>query len=572
MPLDAETRGPRVRSEAFRVEEAVASGAADEHEFFLATLPPTLRQRRMALAVVLALFIAVIVVAPFRAIQLPQSATIVAVMQVTVIINDLVTATLLYAQYAVLRWRSLLLLAGGYLFTALICFSYSLSFPGFFAPNGLLGNQTTGWLFLIWHSALPVAVISYVLQKDADRARKAVYGQSRAPIGFNVIAVILLSFALTGVAITANDVLPPLFLHVNRVGRFAEVLAGLVALLTALALALLWVRRRSVLDLWLMVMLVPLLLDIVFVALTTAVRFSVSFYAARTLWVVTACVILLVLLAETTALYARLARSYVISRREREERMTGMNAMSASIAHELSQPLGAIIANADAAQRWLSKTPPDLAKARTSVERIESDGRRASDVIASLRALFQSNSLQKQLLDVNDLIREVLAIEHAELKGHGVVVRVELADSLPQVFCERIQLQQVIMNLMRNAAEAMHSVNDRARVLRLSSELYGSGDVRLRIEDSGPGIDPRDTDRIFEPFFTTKSGGMGLGLWICRTIVEDHDGRLTASPGIAHGAIFQIDLPGVCAGATKSSWRTPFSAVSAAHDPSTPGP
>ncbi len=483
MPLDAETRGPRVRSGAFRVDEAVASGAAAEHEFFLATLPPTLRQRRIALAVVLALFIAVIVVAPFRAIQLPQSAAVVAVMQVTVLINDLVTATLLYAQYAVLRWRSLLLLAGGYLLTALIGFSYSLSFPGFFAPNGLLGNQTTGWLFLIWHSALPVAVIAYVLLKDADRARKVVYEQSRAPIGFNVIAVILLSFALTGVAMTANDVLPPLFLHVNRVGRFAQVLAGLVALLTALALALLWVRRRSVLDLWLMVMLVPLLLDVVFVALVTAVRFSVSFYAARTLWVVTASVILLVLLAETTALYARLARSYVISRREREERMTVMDAMSASIAHELSQPLGAMIANAHAAQLWLSKTPPDLAKARTSVERIESDGRRASDVIASLRALFQSNSLQKQLLDVNDLIREVLAIEHAELKGHGVVVRVELADSLPRVFCERIQLQQVIMNLMRNAAEAMRPVNDRARVLRLSSELYGSGDVRIRIEE-----------------------------------------------------------------------------------------
>jgi signal transduction histidine kinase len=572
MPLDAETRGPRVRSEAFRVEEAVASGAAAEHEFFLATLPPTLRQRRIALAVVLALFIAVIVVAPFRAIQLPQSATVVAVMQVTVLINDLVTATLLYAQYAVLRWRSLLLLAGGYLLTALIGFSYSLSFPGFFAPNGLLGNQTTGWLFLIWHSALPVAVIAYVLLKDADRARKVVDEQSRAPIGFNVIAVILLSFVLTGVAMTANDVLPPLFLHVNRVGRFAQVLAGLVALLTALALALLWVRRRSVLDLWLMVMLVPLLLDVVFVALVTAVRFSVSFYAARTLWVVTASVILLVLLAETTALYARLARSYVISRREREERMTVMDAMSASIAHELSQPLGAMIANAHAAQLWLSKTPPDLAKARTSVERIEGDGRRASDVIASLRALFQSNSLQKQLLDVNDLIREVLAIEHAELKGHGVVVRVDLADSLPQVFCERIQLQQVIMNLMRNAAEAMRPVNDRARVLRLSSELYGSGDVRIKIEDSGPGINPRDIDIIFEPFFTTKSGGMGLGLWICRTIVQDHDGRLTASPGIAHGVVFQIDLPGGSAGAAKSSWRTPFSAVSAANEPSTPGP
>ena len=332
MPLDAETRGPRVRSEAFRVEEAVASGAPAEHEFFLATLPPTLRQRRMALAVVLALFIAVVAVAPFRAIQLPQSATIVAVMQVTVLINDLVTATLLYAQFAVLRWRSLRWLAGSYLFSALICISYSLSFPGFFAPKGLLGYQTTVWLFLVWHSALPTAVIAYGLLKDADRVRKVAYESPRAAIGLDVLVMVLLSFAMTGVAITANDVLPPLFLDTNRVGHFAQVLAGLVALLTTLALALLWVRRRSVLDLWLMVMLVPLLLDVVFVALVTAVRFSVSFYAARTLWVVTASVILLVLLAETTALYARLARSYVISRREREERMTVMDAMSASIA------------------------------------------------------------------------------------------------------------------------------------------------------------------------------------------------------------------------------------------------
>jgi signal transduction histidine kinase len=526
----------------------------------------------MALAVVLALFIAIIVVAPFRAIQLPQSVAIVAVMQVTVLLSDLVTATLLYSQFAVLRWRSLRWLAGSYLFTASICVSYSLSFPDFFAPKGLLGYQTTGWLFLIWHSALPLSVIAYALLKDADRVRKVAYESPRAAIGLDVMAMILLSFAMTGVAMTANDVLPPLFLDVNRVGRFAQVPAGLVALLTAFALALLWVRRRSVLDLWLMVMLVPLLLDIVFVALVTAVRFSVTFYAARLLWVVTANVILLVLLAETTALYARLARSYVISRRERQERMTVMNAMSASIAHELSQPLGAIIANADAAQLWLSKTPPDLAKARTSVERIESDGRRASDVIASVRALFQRNPVQKQLLDVNDLVREVLAIEHAELKGHGVVVRVELADSIPQAFYERIQLQQVIMNLMRNAAEAMRPVNDRARVLRLSSERYGSGGVRIKIEDSGTGINPGDSDRIFEPFFTTKSGGMGLGLWICRTIIEDHDGRLTALPGIAHGSIFQIDLPGRSAGAAKDHQKKSFATFCAAQDPSAPRP
>ena len=206
------------------------------------------------------------------------------------------------------------------------------------------------------------------------------------------------------------------------------------------------------------------------------------------------------------------------------------------------------MANAEAATLWLAKTPPDVAKARASLEHIARDGHRASEVIASVRGFLQKGTAEKALVDVNDLILEVLAIERAELQALEVLVEVELAETNPQVLSDRLQLQQVILNLIANAAEAMGPVTDRERVLRVKSEVDRAGDVSMTIEDSGTGIDQDHIARIFEPFFTTRSHGMGLGLWICRTIVETHDGQLTASPGIDHGAVFRIVLPDARAG------------------------
>ena len=220
-----------------------------------------------------------------------------------------------------------------------------------------------------------------------------------------------------------------------------------------------------------------------------------------------------------------------------------MNAMSASIAHELRQPLAAMTANSDAALLWLAKAPPDLAKARAAVERITNDSHRANEVVASLRALFQKESPERQLRDVNKLVQDVLAIEGEELQRHRISVNLELAEPDAQVLCDRLQLHQVILNLVVNAVEAMGRVTDRARVLRVRSEAHDQG-AQITIADSGPGIDQENVDRMFEPFFSTKEHGMGLGLWICRTIIENHNGQLTASPGADHGAVFLIALPG----------------------------
>jgi len=229
--------------------------------------------------------------------------------------------------------------------------------------------------------------------------------------------------------------------------------------------------------------------------------------------------------------------------REREGRTITMSAMSASIAHEMSQPIGAMMASADAALLWLEKTPPDFDNVRTSIERIAADGRRAGDLIASVRTLFRKSGGKQESVVVNELISEVLAIEHGELAHQRIQLKVELANAIPRVWFDRVQLQQVVLNLITNAVEAMSSVADRPRVLHVTSQNHGQDQVLIAVADSGAGIDLKTLDRIFEPFFTTKSRGMGLGLWMCRTIVENHNGRLTTDSEPGRGSVFRIILP-----------------------------
>ena len=225
----------------------------------------------------------------------------------------------------------------------------------------------------------------------------------------------------------------------------------------------------------------------------------------------------------------------------RSIRVTRMGAMTASIAHEINQPLAAIVANANAALRWMARTPPDVAEARESLEQIVREGQRAADMIQSVRSMFKSKELASVSVDLNQLIREVLALVQGTLKKHGVVVRTELNEALIPVTGNRVQLQQVLFNLVTNAIEAMELVADRRMLVK--SELESSGEVRVTVEDSGTGIDPKVIDRIFTSFFTTKADGMGMGLSICRSIIESHGGRLWASPGATRGAVFRFTLP-----------------------------
>jgi signal transduction histidine kinase len=216
--------------------------------------------------------------------------------------------------------------------------------------------------------------------------------------------------------------------------------------------------------------------------------------------------------------------------------------MSATLAHEINQPLAAIALSGSAGLRWLSKKTPNLDEAMAAFERIVSEGHRASEVVRTVRGMFKRGSLEKKPIAINDVIREILELLRMELERNDIIVRTNLKDPLPQVMADRTQIQQVVLNLVKNAIEAMSTVTDRPRVLRLRSEVTERGLI-VTIEDTGPGIDPKKYDQVFAAFFTTKAQGMGMGLSICRSIVESHGGWLSVAPAKPCGTIFEVVLP-----------------------------
>jgi PAS domain S-box-containing protein len=224
-------------------------------------------------------------------------------------------------------------------------------------------------------------------------------------------------------------------------------------------------------------------------------------------------------------------------------RVITMGELTASIAHEINQPLAAIVTNADACMVWLSNEPPNLEEVRAAVESIAQDGTRASEVIQHIRAMFMKNTHERTSVRLNDLIREVVALLQAGASKNQVELQTELASDLPPALGDRVQVQQVIVNLALNGIEAMGAVIDRPRRLVIRSERQNSEELLVAVRDSGVGIDAKDFKRIFDAFFTTKAQGMGMGLSICRSIVEAHGGRLWAIANSDYGATFQFTLP-----------------------------
>jgi PAS domain S-box-containing protein len=227
----------------------------------------------------------------------------------------------------------------------------------------------------------------------------------------------------------------------------------------------------------------------------------------------------------------------------RVTRVTTLGELTASIAHEVNQPLAAVVANAEASLRWLDRGTPDLDAVRRSVEWVISDGNRAGEVIRRVRALAKKSDIEMVPLDVNDVVRETIGLMQREVLSHQVSLRVELVPALPTILADRVQLQQVIINLVMNGIEAMQPVTDRPRELLIRSRQEERQLVLVSVTDCGVGISAENADRLFNAFFTTKSGGMGMGLSICRSIMEAHGGRLWATANIPHGATFQFTLP-----------------------------
>ena len=241
---------------------------------------------------------------------------------------------------------------------------------------------------------------------------------------------------------------------------------------------------------------------------------------------------------------SKIARDITEQRRGQEQiatlaREATVGQLSASIAHEIRQPLAGILASAQAALRWLEKA--NVEEVRENLNGIVSDGQRANDIIKNLRAMFKHDVQEKTPVDINGLVLWVIALVVIDLQKHKIELRTQLDDRSPEALGNQVQLQQVILNLVMNAIESMSSLQ--TRVLRIKTELGQSSTVHVSVEDTGMGIKPSDVTRLFQPMFTTKARGMGMGLSICKSIIENHDGRIWVSPGTNGGSIFQLKLP-----------------------------
>jgi signal transduction histidine kinase len=540
----------------------VSEVSSAEWRVSLSTLPAGSRERRWGSAVVLISLSAFALAAPFAKTKLPPVMAFVPSYESALAINDLVTAILLFGQYNILRWRAILLLASGYLFTALMAVPHALSFPGLISETGLLGGgQTTAWLYMLWHGGFPLAVIGYALLTTRDRTRQAPVTSARGAILASLIIVAGVVGLLTLLA--SNAVLPPMMAG-NGYTTTQIVAISTVWMFSLAALVVLWLRKpHSVLDLWLMVVMCAWLLDVALSGVLNAGRFDLGFYAGRIYGLMAASFVLLVLLLETGALYARLTRSLQAERHEREERLKQMQSelihvsrvnemglMVWTLAHELNQPLSAVSNYIRAGQMLVERD--DTAKLRTTLERASEQTARAGQIIQRLRAFVKKGETERRVEDIRATIEEARTLALVDAGQRDVGLEISIESGLPSGLIDKVQVQQVLLNLIRNAIEAMAESPRRGIVV---SAFPAEGDmIEVRVADTGPGLAPQVREKLFQPFTTTKAHGMGVGLSICRSIIEAHGGRLWAADNPGGGTLFCFTLPGARV-ARLDNWR-----------------
>jgi signal transduction histidine kinase len=515
----------------------------EEDFFVLSSLPPSRAQKRLALAVVVALFVTFLLVAgPLSHIQTSPVAALVPAYTTALMLSEGMTAFLLFSQFAIFRTRALLVISCGYLFAALTVFAWALTFPGVFGPTRLLGGvQSTPYIYFLWHIGFPIFVIAYALSKDADLSRRSRNRKVIAPIALSVTLTASLVIAGASFFIAGNAVLPPIQVEPLRLSSVWLYLSVLVSIF---ALIVLWTRWRSVLDLWLMVVMCAYAIEIFLSYFPVPTRYSLGWYAGRAFGLFSSSLILWVLLYEITTLYTVTAIARLQAELARVSRVTTLGELAASIAHEIMQPIASSRNNARAALNFLDRQPPDLSEVKEALQCVVADADRAGDIIGRIRDHIRKAPPRNDRFDLNEAINEVIVLARSTITENGVSVQIRLAEDMRPVHGDRTQLRQVVLNLILNALEAMSSVEAGARELLISTKQSETNGIVAAVGDSGPGIDPENLERVFEAFYTTKSSGLGIGLSICRSIIEAHGGRLWAAANEPRGAVFQFTLPG----------------------------
>lgn len=508
----------------------------------LINLRPTRHQRWNALAVAVTLLTGLAASVPFADVALPPINQFIPVFETAVILTDLITAVLLFSQSRIYRSRAVLALASGYLFTSLIVIPHVLTFPGAFSPTGLLGAgpQTTGWLYVFWHLGPPVAILVYACLRGEELLESSKKPQ---PIGRTVAGTIIAVSGFALLAIAGEQILPRLFLDRIHIAPFGHYIVGLEALICGIALAVLWRQQRSVLDLWLMVIVLALGSELIINGLLITDRFTLGWYVSRIFSLITSTLLLIVLLDESMQLYGRIARSNAMLLREQNNRLMNLEALAGSITHEIAQPLTGITTTGTALLRLLEGTPLRLEKIRSAAEQMVAAAHGIGQILENLRKLFGRAERAEALVDINEISIAALTRFDTELKERKITIRSDFDTNLPAIAGHKGQLEEVFVNLIQNAIDAMATLEHGPRILKVKTQRNGGDAITAEIEDTGPGIKDQNSVDIFDAFFTTKPHGMGLGLAICRMIVERHGGQLSASPARPHGAIFQIALP-----------------------------
>ena len=512
----------------------------------IASIPASAQQRRAAFGVVIFLSVVFAIAMPFATTQIARIDAFIPVTQTIVFFADLITAMFLFAQFSIQPQRAVLVLASGYVLSGLFAFLQTLDFPGAYSATGLISGTPSGavWLFSFWRITFPLAVIVYVLLKDANESASRIISLDPGRVIAITVACVLAATTILTWLVAAGH-LPSLYIDATRQTSVVQYFAGAMWLLNAVAIVLLFLRRRTILDVWLIVAVYVAIPDLGLAFLLPVVRFSVGWYMAKIYIVIASFTVLVILLWETTMLYARLASAIILQRRERANRLMSVDAATAAIAHEIKQPLTVISVRCSAALRWLKRTPPDYVEAIDCLTGIMEASDRANEVVDGTRALFKPTAQHTTLIEMNSVVRQVLNMVENDLHVYGVSVSTEFQDDLPQIMADRTQLQQVILNLVKNAIEAMTAGRTTIKTLRLVMTQDGNSVVTLSVQDTGPGLSPENAIHVFDPFFTTKPSGMGLGLSISQRIIADFGGELRLTKTGSNGCTFEITLPSV---------------------------
>ena len=554
----------------------MAGELTDGRRVFLSTLPAGHGERRLTLAVVLVSVAIFLTAAPLARVPLAQVWAFIPIYESALVINDLITAVLLFGQFGFLRSRALCVLASGYLFTALMTVAHALTFPGLFSPTGLLGAgpQSTAWLYMLWHAGFPLLVIAYGLLKDDGRETSRPRGRAGVAVLSSVAAVLVAACGLTLLATAGQDSLPAI-MEGNHYTPAMILVVSSAWVLSLLALIILWRRRpHAVLDLWLMVVMCAWLLDIALAAVLNAGRFDLGFYAGRIYGLLAASFVLTALLIENGKLYVRLVAAHESERRERQrvqERTTELVAVNADLAtevgerrraeaeaeganrakseflsrmsHELRTPLNAILGFAQLLELEVQR-PED----RESVEQITKGGRHLLSLINEILDIARIEAgrlaLSLEPVRVDDAIQRVLDLARPLAAGRGVELQTDgAARSTQHVWADAQRLQQVLLNLVSNGIKYNR---ERGR-LAVACDEVGEGRLRISVTDTGPGISPASRERLFQPFDRLDAEqrgveGTGLGLALSKGLVQAMGGAIGVESVPGEGSTFWIEF------------------------------